>query len=147
MSITENWFTCNILVRASLHTYITWPNHRKYPLWLVSYIYPAPSHEQDLTQDQFLSGGFEIRFFLFLECLPRLKSPVCPCFFHSWGENSWIYTFPKGINALWKANSLVSVWTQVTLSISSGNNHYTSKRFGWQYHGRSALTCWALYVT
>ena len=40
--------------------------------------------------------------------VPRLKSPACPTYFtHSWKENSWIYTFPKDIVAMWNANSLV----------------------------------------
>ena len=28
-------------------------------------------------------------------------------FTHSWRENNWIHTFPKGINAMWNAISLV----------------------------------------
>ena len=32
---------------------------------------------------------------------------------HSWRENSWIHTFPKGINAIWNANSLVQVLTTI----------------------------------
>ena len=33
---------------------------------------------------------------------------VLPYYFtHSWRENNWIHTFPKGISAMWNAISLV----------------------------------------
>ena len=40
-----------------------------------------------------------------LVAIPRLKSPVCHTINHSWRENSWIHTFPKGISAIWNVNS------------------------------------------
>ena len=45
-------------------------------------------------------------------------------FTHSWRENNWIHTFPKGISAM----QLVSyrIWTRVSVSISYDNNHYTT---------------------
>ena len=37
----------------------------------------------------------------------RLKNQSVLLFTHSWRENNWIHTFPKGISAMWNANSLV----------------------------------------
>ena len=52
---------------------------------------------------------FEFRVFLLLDSLPhqgwRTKSALL--FTHSWKENNWIHTFPKGISAMWNAISLV----------------------------------------
>ena len=58
--------------------------------------------------------------------MPRLKSPVY--FTESWNENSWIHTFPKGISATW--NTILSrIWTQIAMSISNDDNHYTTSTF------------------
>ena len=37
-----------------------------------------------------------------------------------------MYTFPKGISAMWNTNSLVQDWTDVTESISYDSIHYTT---------------------
>ena len=48
-------------------------------------------------------------FFFILEELPnqgwRTQSSLL--FTHSWKENHWINTFPKGITAIWNANSII----------------------------------------
>ena len=38
---------------------------------------------------------------------PRLKNQSALLFIHSWRENNWIHTFPKGISAMWNAISVV----------------------------------------
>ena len=36
------------------------------------------------------------------------EEPSLPYYYtHSWRENNWIHTFPKGISAMWNAISLV----------------------------------------
>ena len=46
-------------------------------------------------------------------------------FIHSWRENNWIHTFPKGISAMWNAVSS-RIWTRIAVSISYDDNHYTT---------------------
>ena len=53
--------------------------------------------------------GFEFRVFLFLDLLPHQgwRTQSVLLFTHSWRENHWIHTFPKGISSMWNAISLV----------------------------------------
>ena len=44
---------------------------------------------------------------IFLHAILRLESPVCPTMNRSREKNDWIYTFSKGIIAIWNANCLV----------------------------------------
>ena len=46
--------------------------------------------------------------------------------YHNWKKNSWMYTVPQGIIALWNAASS-RIWTRVPVSISYDDNHYISK--------------------
>ena len=40
--------------------------------------------------------------------LTKAEEPSLPYYFtHSWRENNWIHTFPKGISAMWNAISLI----------------------------------------
>ena len=52
---------------------------------------------------------FEFRVFLLLDQLPHQgwRTQSALLFTHSWRENNWIHTFPKGISAMWNAISLV----------------------------------------
>ena len=73
---------------------------------------PTHRHVQDVTQGQFFLAEFnwfEFRVFLLRDWLSNLKNPVCLTIYPllGTGENNWIYTFPKGISAMWNAISLV----------------------------------------
>ena len=50
---------------------------------------------------------FEFRVFLLLDLLPHQgwRTQSALPFTHSWRENNWIHTFPKGISAMWNAIS------------------------------------------
>ena len=75
----------------------------------LSYL-PTPPLRQDMTQGQFLSGVYRFEFSFpspRLVASPKLKSQSALLFTHSWRENNWIHTFPKGISAMWNAISLV----------------------------------------
>ena len=52
---------------------------------------------------------FQFRVFLLQDKLPHQgwRTQSAQLFTHSWRENNWIHTFPKGINAMWNAISLV----------------------------------------
>ena len=39
--------------------------------------------------------------------IPKLKTPAWPTIYYSWRMNNWNHVFPKGINAMWNANSHV----------------------------------------
>ena len=67
-----------------------------------------PPHGQDVTQGQFLSG-VSIQSFPSprLVASSRLKNQSVLLYTHSWMENRWIHTFPKGISAMWTEISLV----------------------------------------
>ena len=41
--------------------------------------------------------------FFYTSCLTKAEEPSLT---HSWRENNWIHTFPKGISAMWNAISL-----------------------------------------
>ena len=50
-------------------------------------------------------NGFE---FSKTSCLAKAEEPSLSYYFtHSWRENNWIHTFPKGISSIWNAISLV----------------------------------------
>ena len=74
-------------------------------------IYPTPPLGQDMTQGQFKQSltGLNLEFsFSEISCLAKAEEPSLPYYFiHSWRENIWIHTFPKGISALWNTISLV----------------------------------------
>ena len=39
--------------------------------------------------------------FSYTSCLTKAEEPSLPYYFtHSWRENNWIHTFPKGISAM-----------------------------------------------
>ena len=69
----------------------------------LSYL-PTPPLGQDMTQDHFLSRVQQV-------WIPSFPSPrlllLTLLFIHSWWENIWIHTFPKGISAMWNAIRLV----------------------------------------
>ena len=75
---------------------------RNLMMMMISYL-PTPTLGQDMTQGQFLAefNRFEFRAFFLLDLLHYLL------FTHSWRENNWIHTFPKGISAMWNAITLV----------------------------------------
>ena len=72
---------------------------------------PNPPHEQEETQGQIFVefNWFEFRVFLFLDWLPNLgwRPQSALLFTHNWKEDIWIHTFPKGVSAMWNANSPV----------------------------------------
>ena len=53
--------------------------------------------------------GLNSEFFLLLDKLPHQgwRNQSVLLFTHSWRENNWIHTFPKGISAMWNAISVV----------------------------------------
>ena len=70
----------------------------------LSYL-PTPPLGQDMTQGHFFKAEFnrfEFRVFPSprLVALLRLKNQSALLFTHSWRENNWIHTFPKGISAM-----------------------------------------------
>ena len=70
---------------------------------------------------------FELGFTsLRLVVILRLKRKST-LFTDSLGENWWIHNFAKSISAMWNANSLVSIWTLVIVSISYDNLMSTPK--------------------
>ena len=80
---------------------------------IVGYSYlPTPPLGQDMTQGQFFKRsltGLNSEFFLLLDLLPHQawRTQSALLFTHSWRENNWIHTFPKGINTMWNAINLV----------------------------------------
>ena len=44
---------------------------------------------------------------VWIQSFPSSRPITIPSFTQSWRENSWIHTFPKGISAMWNANSIV----------------------------------------
>ena len=80
-------------------------------LCLRIHIYPTPPLEQDMTQSQFLSRVQQAWIKSFhsprLVATSRQKIQSALLFTHSWRENNWIHTFPKGISAMWNAINLV----------------------------------------
>ena len=73
---------------------------------------PTPPLGQDMTQGQFFKWsltGLNSEFFLLLDLLPHQawRTQSALLFTHSWRENNWIHTFPKGINTMWNAINLV----------------------------------------
>ena len=81
-----------------------------------------------MTQGQFLSGVQQvwIQSFSSPSCFQGWRTQSLLLFTHSWRENNWIHTFPKGISAMRKAIILVQDWTRVAMSTSYDNNHYTT---------------------
>ena len=72
------------------------------------HIYPTPPLGQDMTQGQFFKQsltGLNSEFsFSKTSCLTKAEEPSLALLFtHSWRENNWIYTFLKGISAMWNA--------------------------------------------
>ena len=68
---------------------------------LYHHIYTTPPLGQDMTIFKRSLTGLNTEFsFSYTSCLSNL-------FTHSWRENNWIHTFPKGISAMWNAISLV----------------------------------------
>ena len=66
------------------------------------HIYRPPIFMRSLTG---LNSEFS---FSKTSCLTKAEEPSLPYYFtHSWRENNWIHTFPKGISAMWNAISLV----------------------------------------
>ena len=76
----------------------------------LSYL-PTTPLGQDMTQGQFFSGVQQVWIQSFpsprLVASPWLKNQSVLLFTHSWRENNWIHTFPKGISAMWNAISVV----------------------------------------
>ena len=71
------------------------------------YVTPTPPLGQDMTQGQFLSGVWIQSFpSPILVASPRLNNQSVQLLTHSWRENNWIHTFPKGIGAMWNAISI-----------------------------------------
>ena len=70
----------------------------------------ASHHEQEVTRSIFLSRikQVQIQFFHLLHWLPYQgqRAQSAQQFTHSWREDSWIYTFPKGISAMGNVNKL-----------------------------------------
>ena len=89
---------------------------------------PTPSNAQDMTQCEFLKQSFKRWKFFFLNQSPYQDSRVQSAllFTHSRIENSWIYTFPKSISAIWNAKASVRFWPRVPVFISFADNHYTT---------------------
>ena len=49
--------------------------------------------------------------FSYTSCLTNAEEPSLPYYFtHSWRENNWIHTFPKGISAMWNAIECMYVY-------------------------------------
>ena len=77
-------------------------------IYIYIYIYIS---RQDLTQAQFLSDVLQVwmQSFFFLDWLPnqswRTRSALLLT--HSYRENYWFHTFPKGVSAMRNANYLV----------------------------------------
>ena len=74
-------------------------------LYIDSPYLPTPLLGQDMTQGQFFkwsSTGLNSEFsFSYTSCLTKAEEPCLPYYFtHSWRENNWIHTFPKGIRAM-----------------------------------------------
>ena len=70
----------------------------------LSYL-PTPPLGQDMTQGRFFKRsltGLNLEFsFSYTSCLTKAEEPSLPYYFtHSWRENNWIHTFPKGISAM-----------------------------------------------
>ena len=83
-------------------------------IYIYIYIYisylPTPPLGQDMTQGQFFKRsltGLNSEFsFSWTSCLTMAEEPSLPYYFtHSWRENNWIHTFPKGISSMWNAIS------------------------------------------
>ena len=75
-------------------------------------IYPTPPLGQDMRQAQFFKAEFnwfEFRVCLLIDKLHHQgwRNRSLLLFTHSWRENNWIHTFPKGISTMWNAISLV----------------------------------------
>ena len=111
--VEVQWFRTNIYSFISLDYLLflrlqTWFIHSF--IFIYSYL-PTPPLGQDMTQGQFLAefNRFEFRVFLLLDLLPHQgwRTQSVLLFTHSWMENNWIHTFPKGISAMWNAISLV----------------------------------------
>ena len=51
-------------------------------------------------------AGYDTRS-IFKRSLTGWRNQSILLFTHSWRENNWIHTFPKGISAMWNAVSLV----------------------------------------
>ena len=76
------------------------------------HIYPTPPLGQDMTQGQFFKRsltGLNSEFsFSETSCLTKAEEPSLSYYLPiAGGENNWIHTFPKGINDIWNAISLV----------------------------------------
>ena len=101
-------------------TFFYWRVHEQHVDWLTlqEWTHPTHLHEWDpliyLFSTKLLIGNFG-RLYV---------SQQIFYITHSWRENNWIHTFPKGISAMWNAVSS-RIWTRVAVSISYDDNHYT----------------------
>ena len=94
-----------------------------------AYIYPTPLHEQDAIRGQFFKRGLKglnLEFSFFLTGFhTRVKELSLPYYLLiAWGNIVGFIPFER-VSAMEKANSPIQVWTQVTVSISNDDNHYT----------------------
>ena len=93
-------------------------------------IYPTPLHEQDVTQGQFKAvfSRFDFRLFLLLDWLPNsTKEPSLPDYlFTSSGMIAGYILFRRVLVLCEKQSASSRVWTQLTMSVSYGDNHYTT---------------------
>ena len=84
-------------------------------LWMTIYIYiyiPTPPHKQDVTLGRSLRRGLiglNSDFSLSLaSCHNKLKNHCLLLFSQSGSKNTWVYSFPKGIKAMWKMQTVSS---------------------------------------
>ena len=68
-------------------------------------VFPTLLHEQDVTLSQCFKQNlrdFKFKVFILLDWFPyqgqRAQSALL--FTHSWRENSWMHTFPRGVSAI-----------------------------------------------
>ena len=80
------------------------------PTYLYIYVFTNPFAQAEYEHTVY----FLCRFKQFwIKSFPSPRSVAIqrlPYYFtHCWRENNWIFTFPKGISAVWNSNSLVLV--------------------------------------
>ena len=104
------FFYSLIIFRSGLLAEIRWSVYMSKSHGSLWY-FPTTPLEPDMTQGHFLSGVWQVWIQSIpsprLVASPRLKNQSALLFTHSWRENNWIHTFPKGISAMWNAISLV----------------------------------------
>ena len=102
-----------------------------YPKYLCIFMcicVPMPPHEQDVTQDQFVTvfKRCEFRVFLLLDQtwyqgkIAQSSQQVT----HSWRKNSWMHTFPMMFRPFEMQNAAFRYWIRITVPICSDDSHY-----------------------